>query len=57
MTSVIKALCHNVIVMQHGHVVEAGPTEQVLETPQTEYTQRLVHAAFNVVAAPAVAAR
>ncbi|MEZ5536635.1 MAG: ABC transporter ATP-binding protein [Thiolinea sp.] len=48
---VVRALCHNVIVMQHGNVIEAGPTEEVLETPQTEYTQRLVNAAFNVVAA------
>lgn len=47
---VVKALCHNVIVMQHGNVVEMGPTDQVLQTPKTEYTQRLVDAAFNVVA-------
>jgi peptide/nickel transport system ATP-binding protein len=48
---VVKALCHNVIVMQHGNVVEMGPTDQVLQTPKTEYTQRLVDAAFNVVVA------
>ena len=48
---VVKALCHNVIVMQHGNVIEAGPTGQVLEHPQTEYTRRLVDAAFHVVAA------
>ncbi|NIY72739.1 ABC transporter ATP-binding protein [Marivivens donghaensis] len=48
---VVKALCHNVIVMQNGRMVEAGPTLDVLENPQTEYTQRLVDAAFNVVAA------
>jgi peptide/nickel transport system ATP-binding protein len=47
---VVKALCHNVIVMQHGDVVETGPTAQVLEAPKTEYTQRLVDAAFKVVA-------
>lgn len=47
---VVRALCHNVIVMQHGKVMEAGPTSQVLENPQTEYTRRLVGAAFNVVA-------
>lgn len=47
---VIRALCHNVIVMQHGQVVEEGPTEQVLSNPTNEYTQRLVDAAFNVVA-------
>ncbi len=47
---VVKALCHNVIVMQHGNVVEMGPTSQVLETPQSDYTRRLVDAAFKVVA-------
>ena len=47
---VVKALCHNVIVMQHGNVVEMGRTDQVLETPQTDYTRRLVNAAFKVVA-------
>ncbi len=47
---VVKALCHKVIVMQHGKVVEAGPTAQVLETPSTPYTKRLVDAAFKVVA-------
>jgi peptide/nickel transport system ATP-binding protein len=47
---VVRALCHNVIVMQHGQVVEEGPTEQVLSNPTNEYTQRLVDAAFNVVA-------
>ena len=48
---VVKAICHNVIVMQHGNVIEQGPTCQVLETPQNAYTQRLVDAAFNVIAA------
>lgn len=45
---VVKALCHNTIVMQDGLVVEAGPTAQVLEDPQTEYTKRLVNAALNI---------
>jgi len=47
---VVRALCHNVIVMQHGQVMEQGPTEQVLINPQTPYTRRLVDAAFKVVA-------
>ncbi|WP_424929417.1 ABC transporter ATP-binding protein [Amaricoccus tamworthensis] len=47
---VVRALCHNVIVMQHGKVMEAGPTAKVLENPETDYTRRLVDAAFNVVA-------
>ncbi len=48
---VVKALCHNVIVMQNGNVIETGPTSRVLEYPQTAYTQRLVDAAFNVISA------
>lgn len=47
---VVQALCHNVIVMQHGKVMEAGPTDQVLTNPSTDYTRRLVDAAFKVVA-------
>ncbi|WP_226781407.1 ABC transporter ATP-binding protein [Oceaniglobus trochenteri] len=46
---VVRALCHNVMVMQNGRVVEAGPTAQVLERPKTEYTKRLVDAAFRIV--------
>lgn len=45
---VIRALCHNVIVMQDGNVVEVGPTEEVLVNPKTEYTRRLVNAAINI---------
>ncbi len=47
---VVKALCHNTIVMQHGKVVESGPTDKVLNTPETDYTKRLVKAAFDVIA-------
>jgi len=47
---VVQALCHNVIVMQRGAIVETGPTKQVLTTPDTAYTKRLVDAAFTVVA-------
>lgn len=45
---VVRALCHNVIVMHNGKVVEAGPTEQVLQNPSTDYTRRLVDAALNI---------
>jgi peptide/nickel transport system ATP-binding protein len=45
---VVRALCHNIVVMQHGNVVETGPTQSVLENPKTEYTRRLVDAALNI---------
>ncbi|ESX70038.1 peptide ABC transporter ATPase [Mesorhizobium sp. LSHC420B00] len=45
---VVRALCHRVIVMQHGRIVEEGPVDEVLSHPKTAYTERLVKAAFEV---------
>ncbi|GHC47183.1 ABC transporter ATP-binding protein [Neogemmobacter tilapiae] len=45
---VVRALCHRVIVMQHGRIVEEGPVAEVLENPASEYTRRLVRAAFEI---------
>jgi peptide/nickel transport system ATP-binding protein len=45
---VVRALCHRVIVMQHGNIAEEGLVEDVLTNPQTEYTSKLVRAAFEV---------
>ncbi|MGO4112249.1 ABC transporter ATP-binding protein [Rhizobium ruizarguesonis] len=45
---VVQALCHRVIVMQHGKIVEEGPVNEVLTHPKTAYTERLVKAAFEV---------
>ncbi|NGP18770.1 ABC transporter ATP-binding protein [Devosia aurantiaca] len=47
---VVRALCHRVMVMQHGKIVEQGPVADVLNNPQTEYTARLVRAAFDIAA-------
>ena len=47
---VVRALCHRVIVMQHGKIVEQGPVADVLSNPQTDYTKRLVRAAFEIAA-------
>jgi peptide/nickel transport system ATP-binding protein len=47
---VVRALCHRVMVMQHGKVVEEGPVAEVLNDPKTDYTRRLVRAAFDIAA-------
>jgi len=47
---VVRALCHRVMVMQHGKIVEQGPVSEVLTDPKTDYTKRLVKAAFEIAA-------
>ncbi|MDW6024873.1 hypothetical protein SAZ10_24260 [Mesorhizobium sp. BAC0120] len=46
----VRALCHRVMVMEHGRIVEEGPVSEVLSNPRTAYTQRLVKAAFDIAA-------
>jgi hypothetical protein len=46
--SVVRAVSNNVIVMQLGEMMEYGTSEQIFSNPQTEYTQRLVNAAFDL---------
>mgnify|MGYP006289226811 FL=1 len=43
---VVRALCHEIIVMLGGEVVEAGPADQIFENPQEDYTKKLLSAAF-----------
>ncbi|WP_169566295.1 phosphonate C-P lyase system protein PhnK [Sneathiella limimaris] len=40
--AVARLLSHRLMVMQKGHVVESGLTDQVLDDPQHPYTQLLV---------------
>jgi peptide/nickel transport system ATP-binding protein len=47
---VVRALCHRVMVMQYGKIVEEGTVAEVLNNPKTEYTSRLVRAAFEIAA-------
>ncbi|MER6523926.1 ABC transporter ATP-binding protein [Streptomyces sp. NPDC001508] len=42
---VVELLAHEVAVLQHGRLVEQGPAREVLSSPQTDYTRRLVAAA------------
>ncbi|MBM3689614.1 MAG: ABC transporter ATP-binding protein [Actinobacteria bacterium] len=43
--AVIRQVAHRVIVMKDGKIVERGLTSRVLDSPQHDYTQRLVEAA------------
>lgn len=40
--AVARLLAHRMVVMQGGHVVESGLTDQLLDDPQHPYTQLLV---------------
>ncbi len=41
---VVQEICDRVAVMQHGKLVEIGPTQEVLDAPQQGYTRRLLAA-------------
>jgi microcin C transport system ATP-binding protein len=47
---VIRALAHDVLVMQAGRVVEQGPAEEIFERPRDPYTRTLMAAAFEMQA-------
>ncbi|MCD6430746.1 MAG: ABC transporter ATP-binding protein [Deltaproteobacteria bacterium] len=44
---VIKSLCHRVMVLHQGRIVEEGPAEELFQNPQHNYTQTLLAAAFD----------
>jgi ABC-type dipeptide/oligopeptide/nickel transport system ATPase subunit len=39
---VVAALCDEIVILEHGRIVEAGPTRQILDTPQHDYTKALL---------------
>lgn len=42
--NVVRKLCSRVAVMHNGVIVEQGPTEQIFNNPQEEYTKKLIAA-------------
>jgi peptide/nickel transport system ATP-binding protein len=52
--AVVRHLCDRVVVIYRGQVVEDGPTEQIYEDPQHEYTKSLL-AAVPRMSAPVLA--
>lgn len=43
--SVVRALCHRLLVLHQGHIVEHGSTERVFAKPEHSYTRALLAAA------------
>lgn len=41
--AVIKQICDDAIVMNHGKLVEGAPTESLFSNPQSEYTNNLIN--------------
>lgn len=44
--ALVQTFCDRVLVMHDGKIVEEGTPDQVIQTPQSEYTKRLVEAVF-----------
>ncbi len=40
--AVVGSLCSRVLVMKDGHMVEQGPTRQILQSPSEAYTRELI---------------
>ena len=43
---VVRAMSHQIMVMRAGEVVEQGTTAEVFDAPKSDYTRRLIEAAF-----------
>ncbi|AJT42701.1 dipeptide ABC transporter ATP-binding protein [Psychromicrobium lacuslunae] len=50
--SVLAATCERIVVMQHGKIVEDGPSAQVMKDPQHPHTKALA-SAFPLIGDPA----
>lgn len=44
---VVKSLCHEIIVMKDGVIVEAGDSKKIFSNPEHAYTRRLITTAFH----------
>ena len=47
---VVRAMAHELVVMRHGKIVEAGPADAVFANPREAYTRALLDAALNLKA-------
>jgi ABC-type glutathione transport system ATPase component len=47
---VVRYLCDDVVIIHNGTIVERGPTEQVFDSPQSDYAKALIAAVPDVAA-------
>jgi len=45
--SLVRALCHRIVIMKEGRIVEQGETEAIFAAPAREYTRTLLAAALE----------
>ncbi len=45
--SLVRALCHRIVIMKDGRIVEQGETEAIFRSPGQEYTRDLLAAALE----------
>jgi microcin C transport system ATP-binding protein len=43
----VKSLCHEILVMKGGKLMEYGPSKEIFSNPQNEYTKELLETAFT----------
>jgi microcin C transport system ATP-binding protein len=44
--AVLKSLCHDILIMRHGKIVEAGSAREIFSDPKHPYTKELIATAF-----------
>lgn len=52
--AVVAELCHRVVVMRHGEIVEEGPAREILRSPRHEYTKLLIDSQPSSLALPPI---
>jgi microcin C transport system ATP-binding protein len=45
--ALVRALCHRIVIMKDGRIVEQGPTDTIFASPVEEYTRTLLAAALE----------
>jgi microcin C transport system ATP-binding protein len=43
----VRSLCHEIVIMRHGRIVESGPAGEIFANPRDPYTRELLSTAFG----------